>query len=161
MEHPPYDPPQPFDRGRHLFGSGFKPRAVLGGFVADVVASFALTLATTFLFAVKWASEGLSEQEIEERISQSASSDELLAAVFLAGLAGSVLGGYVAGRIARDGVLAHAALVGGVGALLGLVTQTLAPGDLPEWYSIGSYVLSVPAALLGGWLYQASSATVP
>jgi peptidoglycan/LPS O-acetylase OafA/YrhL len=66
------------------------------------------------------------------------------------------IGGYVAGRLAPDRPLAHALALGIIGFVLsiaGLVaTLNKGPEFGPKWYPLALVVVSLPCALLGGFL---------
>jgi hypothetical protein len=71
---------------------------------------------------------------------------------FVATLAGGLfctaLGGFLAGRIARQRPIFHGTLVGAFSLALGLVVR----GSEPAWFDLASSILVVPAGALGGWL---------
>src|SRR5262245_21003237 len=76
----------------------------------------------------------------------------LLAAV-VAGGASALLGGFIAARIARTRELLHAALVPVPCMLLGIVLRlTVKVSPTPTWYTIASYAVVIPAALMGSHL---------
>lgn len=59
-----------------------------------------------------------------------------------------ILGGYVAARIAKVCYYKNAAVFGGIGFIIGIITSS----QYPLWFNV-SFLLSVfPAALLGGHL---------
>jgi membrane protease YdiL (CAAX protease family) len=72
----------------------------------------------------------------------------------LVGLAMTALGGYVAGAIAGRRSLAHAFWVGVLSTATGLVLNRLFKASDPAWYTVLAYGLTIPAALLGGYLHR-------
>jgi len=66
------------------------------------------------------------------------------------------IGGYVAARLAPDRPVAHALALGSIGFVLstaGLVaTLNKGPEFGPKWYPLALVVVSLPCALLGGFL---------
>jgi hypothetical protein len=63
----------------------------------------------------------------------------------------TALGGYVAGRIARSAPLANSLALGIVSLLLAILVAALLPGVSPLWKIIAGCIITVPAALLGGY----------
>jgi hypothetical protein len=113
--------------------------AILAGFVADT----ASTMAVSTAIVSAMASAGISDSEILGRMH--GISGLLLSLIY--GLGCTVLGGFVAGHIAKRQETAHGAIVGGASLLLGLF---LREGGLPLWFEIASYLLIVPAGAYGG-----------
>ena len=66
---------------------------------------------------------------------------------FLVSLLFAAMGGQVAAKIAAKGIYLNSGLVGVVLALIGFATIE----EQHAWYSVSIAVLSVPAALAGGW----------
>lgn len=73
------------------------------------------------------------------------------AALFVAGLLGTVAGAYLAARLAPRAELANALAVGIVVAILALFNPALFTGE-PDLLGIISVVLTIPAALAAGRL---------
>ena len=83
----------------------------------------------------------------------------LIVGVIVYRLAYSVLGCYIAARLAPDWPMRHALVLGGVGLVLSIlgtvVTWNMNLG--PAWYSLTLVACSVPSAWLGGrlgWRYR-------
>jgi hypothetical protein len=76
-------------------------------------------------------------------------------ALKLTGLFGTTLftalGGYVAARIARATPLANSLAVGIVSLLLAITLVAVFPGVSPPWKIIAGCIITIPAALLGGY----------
>lgn len=66
--------------------------------------------------------------------------------VLVLGTASTVLGGYLAARLARNVPYFNALAFG----VLGLVVSALTSSELPLWFKIVGFGLTLPAALLGG-----------
>lgn len=82
--------------------------------------------------------------------------DYALIALLLFGLAMTALGGYTAAAVAGRRSLAHGLGVGILSTIIGFGLGRLV-GDsmsieLPSWYNPVAYALTIPAAVLGGWL---------
>jgi|GEM_PF-1118022 len=73
-------------------------------------------------------------------------------ASLLFGLAMTAVGGYVAAAIAGRRSLAHALGVGILSTVTALVLGMLRPHNSPIWYQVLGYGLTVPAAILGGYV---------
>ena len=68
------------------------------------------------------------------------------------GTASTVLGGYLAARLARIVPYFNALAFGAVGVVLGAMTS----GDLPTWFRVFGLSLTIPAALVGAYLWKRS-----
>ena len=100
--------------------------------LADVIAAIALTVAL---------GNG------QPTAALAASTSFLLgSAVF--GTLSTVLGGYVAARIAKTRYYANAGVIAGLGILIGVLTAK----EYPFWFNVVGFILVLPAALLGGHL---------
>ncbi len=126
---------------------GLKFTAILFGFLIDTIG----TLLFASLLATLLASKGLSEAEIIARM-QSLSG---LLLMLILGLGFTVLGGYAAGRTARQAELLNGAAVAALGMILGLFLRD--PG-LPPWYEVVSFAASIPAGVWGGYLAREGGA---
>lgn len=66
------------------------------------------------------------------------------------------IGGYVAARLAPDRPMAHALALGVIGFLMSIAgvvaTWNRGPEFGPKWYPLALVVVSLPSALLGGFL---------
>ena len=77
-------------------------------------------------------------------------------ALKLAGLMGTTfftaLGGYIATRIAKSTSLANSFAVGVLSLVLGISLAAALPAITPLWKIIAGCIITIPAALLGGYL---------
>jgi hypothetical protein len=124
-----------------------KYQAVLWGVLVDTVG----TVAAAMILFSAMAGAGFSEAEVTLRMH---SLSGLLLMLIL-GLGFTLLGGYVAGRIAKHDEILHGALVAGVGLVLGLFLRE--PG-LPLWYEIISFAAMLPIGMAGGYLAKEGNA---
>lgn len=85
-------------------------------------------------------------EELEIAMAAFAHSLPYLIACMIFGLLSTVLGGYLAARIAKKEPYINSGLLGAVGIAIGLF---LAEG-LPLWFNAASFLLTIPVALLGG-----------
>ena len=70
----------------------------------------------------------------------------------------SVVGSYIAARLAPSQAMKHALALGAVGLVLStvgaVVTWNKGPAFGPHWYPVALIVLAMPGAWLGGALYR-------
>lgn len=116
-------------------------KAVLFGFLADTL----ITLLISIALVSAMAAAGIREHDILERMKST--SGLMLTLVF--GLGCTVLGGYIAGRVAQREEIKHGAIVAALGLLLGLFFRE---SGLPLWYELASFVFIIPAGMAGGHL---------
>lgn len=119
-------------------------KAVVMGALTDIAGTFAFASLVGILAAVATDMYHLSTSEMEARL-QSPSS---ILAMIIIGLAFTVLGGYVAGRVSSTHEVIHGLIVGAISLLIGLASF----GSLPLWYDIVSLVVVIPCGMLGGWI---------
>jgi hypothetical protein len=113
---------------------------VVGALVDNIVTMFIMMLLMTAL-----VSQGLSQDEVVARLK----SPSGLLLNLIIGLGCTCLGGYVAGRIARQSEILHGALVAGAGMVLALL---LRESGLPGWYDILGFIGMLPVGMLGGYM---------
>lgn len=115
-------------------------KAVIVGAVADNVG----TLLIMSFLAAALVSNGLSPEEAMERLR---STSGLLLG-FILGMGFTVLGGYIAGWMAKRSEVLHGACVAMVGMVLALALHD----DVPKWYDIAGILAMIPAGMTGGRL---------
>ncbi len=136
------DLPEPVNRR-------FRWKAVLLGAATDLVGSAVAGIVLVVVFSLLAASsEGGAEQALD-RLGQ---SWPFLLISMVVGGGCTVLGGYVAGRIARHSFLKHALAAGGLSLALGILLFRSDDGPYAGIVAILGYGLHLPLALLGGWL---------
>ena len=118
-----------------------KFKAVIVGAVADNAG----TLLVMTLLAAALVSAGLSEDEVMSRMK---STSGLLLGLII-GLGFTVLGGYIAGRIAHQHERMHGVLVAVIGMVIALIFRD---GGDPAWFDIAGFAGMLPAGILGGRL---------
>ncbi len=139
------------------FFTGVKIRPIIVGAVVDYIGTYvAMVLYLALFFMGDALKEGGASQEaVEKAFHQMISSPEGLITLFLIGVLGTVLGGYVAGRLAKTEEVKHGALVGAVSLALGILQSGSGAGSpVPHWYELLGYALTIPAGALGGSLVQ-------
>lgn len=119
---------------------GLYSKAIAAGAVID-------TLCTMFILSllmVSLTATGIPESEILDRLK---SPSGLLLGLII-GLGCTVLGGYVAGRIARRSEAALGASVAVVGMIFGAFFRE---GGLPLWHDIVGFAAMIPCGIAGGF----------
>lgn len=122
---------------------GIRIKAVILGALVDVggtlIAGTAFGVAVGILMVVR---DGAGATRLAELQTQ----PWMLASGFFLGVAFSLLGGFVAGKVAQERQTLH-------GAITGLVTATagvLLGLSLPPWYLVLGFLATPAAAALGG-----------
>lgn len=113
--------------------------AVLG---VDIISGMVLTR----MFGGPVFESGLTEEQIRRAYQVLLQDVRYLTLGLLLGTASTVLGGYLAARLARATPYFNALAFGVLGILIGMIGS----GDLPTWFKVVGLGLSLPAALLGG-----------
>lgn len=113
--------------------------AVLG---IDILSGTALT---QMFGGPGWGTE-LSKEEIRRAYQVLMQDVRYVALGLLLGTASTVLGGYLAARLARSMPYYNALAFG----VLGILVNLIGSGEVPAWVNIVALGLALPAALLGG-----------
>lgn len=113
--------------------------AVLG---IDIVSSLVLST----LFGGPAMDSGMSEDEWRRAFQVLLQDVRYLTLGLILGTASTVLGGYLAARLAGSTPYYNALAFGVLGLLISLFTS----GEVPTWLVVVGSLLTLPAALLGG-----------
>ena len=151
MAEDPYAPPKSAvaDPGGERQGSFVK--AVLVGLAVDIGGTFAASILLSVLVGVVMSSAGHTAEETADLF---AGSLVLKAAMMAIGIGCTVLGGYVAARIANRTEL-NVALVFGLCTLAaGELLSRWMGNNTDGWEQAMFLVITIPAAIFGGWLYK-------
>jgi hypothetical protein len=130
-------------------------KAVAFGLLVDIVGTISVAITGMIVLGVVWGAQGVKPQDVEAKAEQLSQDVSFLLIAAAIGTGFTILGGYVAGRVCRTGPVLHGALVGLVGILLGLVLFVAFPTEMqkgPEWYTVGSFLVPIPAGAFGGYL---------
>lgn len=135
----------------------FRILAVVVGCLVDIVSSMAAGVVFAMVVGIFLVVQGANVQRVQQVLSNSAT---VLLGGLLIGTCGSILGGYVAAWVARQRELQHALATGIASLTLGIAMvslQSLSPIPVtqPVWVTIIAFMLTVPAAVFGGWLRRA------
>ena len=123
--------------------------ACLAVFGVDIVSSFLLIS----LFGGSAFDSSKPDEQIRAAMQVLLQDTHYLTSTLILGTASTVLGGFLAARLARTVPYFNALAFG----LLGLVLSVFAADDVPTWFKIIGFGLTVPAALLGGHLAKQGS----
>jgi len=123
--------------------SDIKLKAVIVGAVVDN----ATTLFIMTFLAAALVSAGISEDEVMSRMK---SANGLLLGLII-GLGCTVLGAYVAGRMAKQAEVLHGALVAAIGMVIALIFRE---SGVPAWFDILGFAAMLPAGMAGGYLAE-------
>lgn len=116
--------------------------ASLAVFGVDIVTGSVLSA----LFGGPTFGSGMSDDQIRRALQVLMQDTRYLTLALFFGTASTILGGYLAARLARAVPYFNALAFG----VLGLTVSMLTSGELPAWCKIIGFGLTLPAALLGG-----------
>ena len=119
-------------------------KAIVLGFVTDLGGSLVVGIAYGVVLGISMAVTGIPLEEIATCLQGPVVT---IPSLFI-GFGFTLLGGFVAGRIAKHSEILHGGIVGGVGILLGFFLC----GSLPLWYNIISFAGVIPVGMAGGYL---------
>jgi hypothetical protein len=119
------------------------------GFLTDIGGSMGVGLVLGVLLGIVAAASGDFSSAHVAALRQNF-------ALKLTGLMGTTfftaLGGYIATRVAKSTSLANSFAVGVLSLVLGISLAAAFPGVSPLWKIIAGCIVTIPAALLGGYL---------
>jgi len=140
------------------FFTGVRIRPIIIGAVVDYAATYALITLYLILVYMKEPLEkgGVPAEAFQEALKEMLSSQEGLLDLLIIGALCTILGGYLAGRIAGTEEVKHGALVGAVSLIIGILQTGLAgeASPVPYWHELLGYLLAIPAGALGGFFAQ-------
>lgn len=106
------------------------------------------TLLTSGLMgSLFFADSKLSDSELQKLYNNVG----LMLLLLVIGLLWTLLGSYMAARIARRAELFNAAIIGVIGAGIGFDSM-LTDHSVPLWYDLLGFIAIVPVSLLGGYM---------
>lgn len=121
-------------------------KAIFIGFVSDFVASTIFGIALSFFMAVVLAMKGYKNAKLETQLIGLLDGTTYRILSLIVGLGFTMMGGYLAGRIAKSGEYFHSGAVGLLNVFFGLFFI----GMYFTWYSVIAFLLVFPAAIIGG-----------
>lgn len=87
----------------------------------------------------------MTDEQLQRALAALMQNREYVMLSLVLGTASTVLGGYLAARLARTVPYFNALAYGVLGVAIGLLTS----GDLPTWYRALGIGITIPAALIG------------
>jgi MFS family permease len=129
--------------------------AITVGGIVDIVATTALAIPLLVYAAIESGLSSLPPAEQTDALAQAMqASSGLQIAGWALGVLASVLGGYVAARIARRDEVLHGALSAFLCLALGVYALASGSGDNHVWQHVAGFVLSPALGAFGGYLRQ-------
>jgi hypothetical protein len=120
--------------------------ALLAGIAADIIGSLIGGIAVGILMSIFLLIQGVPLAELVERLER----PSVLVIGGIVGFSFTMLGGYVAARLARRSELLHG---GSNAALATLVAWTIPTGSsFPVWLRILMSLATIPIGIFGGWI---------
>lgn len=137
---------------------GFRPLAVLVGFLADIGFSLVVGTVVGMAAAIVVLDKGIGPERLQEEI-QKLQWVQIIGLIL--GMCGTAFGGFIGAWMGRVRPLMHAFAVGVLSMMFGVVAVLLLPDAQPTWVSITGFAFTLPAALLGGLLRAAIAPARP
>lgn len=129
-------------------------KGVILGVFANLAGSTVARLIILIIYGNRVITKDMPDQELTEAMLAVTQGDEFLTAVMIAGLICTAIGGYIAGRVAKQAFYLNSGMVGlvGISILIGFVYS----GEMQFQFDIVGIILVIPAALLGGYLAKST-----
>ena len=147
----PYEPP----KARVADKDAGKTRptwvAVAIGLAVDVLGTELFSVVASFILGVSMAIQGATQEEIM----QSFSAMPFRIFFFISGLIFTLIGGYVAARVAKNREYLHGLYLGIASLITSALLIALLDSQTPLSFDLAYMVLAVPAALTGAHLRKA------
>ncbi len=128
-------------------------KAVILGSITDIVATNVLTIPLLVYVVVTRNLASVPREQFADVLLQTLQNEPLLYGVqLLIGSSCSILGGYVAARIAKHDEILNGALAAFLCVAGGLYALLFATSHVPLWQHLAGFVASPALAALGGFL---------
>lgn len=157
MSDNPYTPPSAPVGDRDIERTGATWKAVLFGVTTDLFGTTIAGMVLLVLFSSMLVAQGRAPEEISRILLQ---SNQYLFVSLAIGLSFTVLGGYVAARVANHLEYRHGLIVGVIVLIIGEIMVSGDPTGIPLSIRVIGDLLVVPAALLGAHLHRAAKLRV-
>jgi hypothetical protein len=123
-------------------------KAVVLAFLAELCADLVVLRILFMIFGRGSLVPGMSQAEVQAAIETVVAQGDYQLAAFVCGMATTVLGGYLAARLAKHFPYYNGLAIGVVGVVFVLVFG----GSSPLWFLIAGLLLTIPASLYGAHL---------
>jgi hypothetical protein len=150
-----YAPPRSVLReGSSLGERGVRTSAIAVGVVSDFVATLVGLVGLGITLSVAASGSGAAEAAGSFTAALAALLETESVQFSLVGINASAaaIGGFASGSAAGRAQVRHAFLTGSVILALGLFFAFESPDELSNWDTLLSLAVTIPAALIGGWL---------
>lgn len=118
---------------------------VLGSIVTLGLDTFA-TIILAIVFEKQVVKTGMTNQQVAEAMAGVSRGMDFLIASLVIGTLTTVVGGYIAARVAKKNFYLNSSIIGFIGIVLGIVFS----GSSPVWLNVAAFITVIPAALAGG-----------
>ncbi len=120
-----------------------KIKAIVLGLLTDIGGSLLASIIFGTVLVATLVMAGVPSDEIISR----AQGPIVLIPGLIIGFGFTILGGFVAGRVARQAEVLHGGILGGIDIPFGLVIWSLSP----LWLNILSLIATIPMGMVGGY----------
>ena len=118
------------------------------GAIATIILDLIVAVVLMIIFGGHVFKSGMPAQQMAEALTAVARGNDFLIASLILGTLTTVVGGYIAARIAKKEIYLNSGIVG----LIGMVLGVFLGGQSPMWFNAAGFLTTVPAALVGGYL---------
>jgi hypothetical protein len=126
-------------------------KAVLLAFAAEFALDMLVVRILVMIFGSELFVPGMSEDEVQKVIEAIAANGNYQLTAFACGMATTILGGYLAARLAKGFPYYNGLAIGVVGVVFVLILLIFSSGG-PRWVTIIGTLLTIPAAIYGAHL---------
>lgn len=144
----PYEPPKSRVADRESGKTRPTWLAILVGLLVDVIGTELFFLVASFIIGLSMAMQGASQEEII----QSYSATPFRIFFFISGLVFTLIGGYVAARVANNREYLHGLYLGIASIVTSALLMLWLDSQTPLSFDLAYFILAVPAALAGAHL---------
>jgi hypothetical protein len=142
--------------------SQISPKAVILGGITDIVATNLTGIPVAVFALVQTGAYALPKAEQTKTVMDALQNvPSLYVTQMLLGSLCSILGGYIAARIAKRGAVLNGALSAFLCVGSGLYSLLTAPSSMSPWAHAGFFILSPALGAAGGYLWQRRRSTTP
>jgi hypothetical protein len=120
-------------------------KAILIAFVAEFAVDILTVQILVMIFGRDLLDPGMSAEEVQKAIGTIFENGSFVLASFVCGTITTILGGYLAARLAKGFPYYNGLAIG----VVGVVYVLFFAGDGPLWYTIVGVLLTIPLAIFG------------